>query len=58
MPWKRPCCPASSANKSTPFAGLEFIAKAENIVLIGPIEVGKTGLTPGEYNRLITLAIQ
>ena len=38
---------ASTANRSHGFAELDFIAKAENIVLVGPTGVGKTGLACG-----------
>ena len=45
FPWKRQ--PGVSQRQIRAFAELDFIAKAENIVLIGPTAVGKTGLASG-----------
>ena len=42
FPWKRQ--PGVTQRQIRGFAELEFIAKAENIVFIGPTGVGKTGL--------------
>lgn len=42
FPWKRQ--PGVSQKQMRGFAELDFITKAENIVLIGPTGVGKTGL--------------
>jgi len=39
--------PGVSRKQIRAFAELEFIAKAENIVLVGPTGVGKTGLSCG-----------
>jgi len=46
--------PGVSAKQIRGFAELEFLAKAENIVFIGPTGVGKTGLASG----LLLKAIQ
>ena len=45
FPWKRQ--PGVSQKQIRGFADLDFIAKAENIVFIGPPGVGKTGLASG-----------
>ena len=45
FPWKRQ--PGVSQRQIRGFAELDFIAKAENIVLIGPTGVGKTGIASG-----------
>ena len=45
FPWKRQ--PGVSQRQIRGFAELDFIAKAENIVFIGPAGVGKTGLASG-----------
>jgi len=45
FPFKRQ--PGVSAKQIRAFAELDFIAKAENIVLIGPTGVGKTGIASG-----------
>ena len=45
FPWKRQ--PGVSQRQIREFAELDFIAKAENIVFIGPTGVGKTGLASG-----------
>jgi DNA replication protein DnaC len=45
FPWKRQ--PGVSQRQVRELAELEFIRKAENIVLIGPTGVGKTGLASG-----------
>ena len=45
FPWKRQ--PGVSQRQIRGFAELDFIAKAENIVFIGPTGVGKTGLASG-----------
>jgi DNA replication protein DnaC len=45
FPWKRQ--PGVSQRQIRDFAELDFIAKAENIVFIGPTGVGKTGLASG-----------
>lgn len=45
FPFKRQ--PGVSQKQIRAFADLEFIPKAENIVLIGPTGVGKTGLASG-----------
>jgi len=45
FPWKRQ--PGISQRQIRGFAELDFIAKAENIVLIGPTGVGKTGIATG-----------
>jgi DNA replication protein DnaC len=45
FPWKRQ--PGVSRKQFRGFAGLDFIGKSENIVLIGPTGVGKTGLASG-----------
>lgn len=42
FPWKRQ--PGVSRKQFRGFAALDFIGKSENIVLIGPTGVGKTGL--------------
>ena len=52
FPFKRQ--PGVSAKQIRGFAELDFIAKAENIVFIGPTGVGKTGLASG----LLLKAIQ
>ncbi len=45
FPWKHQ--PGVSQRQIRGFAELDFIAKAENIVFIGPTGVGKTGLASG-----------
>jgi DNA replication protein DnaC len=45
FPFKRQ--PGVSQKQIRSFAELEFVARAENIVLIGPTGVGKTGLATG-----------
>ena len=45
FPWKRQ--PGVSQKQIRGFADLDFLAKAENIVFIGPTGVGKTGLASG-----------
>jgi DNA replication protein DnaC len=45
FPWKRQ--PGVSQKQIRGFAELDFVPKAENIVLIGPTAVGKTGLATG-----------
>ena len=45
FPWKRQ--PGVSQRQLRGFAELDFVAKAENLVLIGPTGVGKTGLASG-----------
>jgi DNA replication protein DnaC len=45
FPFKRQ--PGVNAKQIRAFAELEFVAKAENIVFIGPTGVGKTGLATG-----------
>jgi DNA replication protein DnaC len=45
FPWKRQ--PGVSRKQFRGFAALDFIGKSENIVLIGPTGVGKTGLASG-----------
>jgi len=45
FPWKRQ--PGVSQRQIRGFAELDFIAKAENIVFIGPTGVGKTGIASG-----------
>lgn len=45
FPWKRQ--PGISQKQIRGFAELDFIAKAENIVFVGPTGVGKTGLASG-----------
>lgn len=45
FPWKRQ--PGVSQKQIRGFAELDFIAKAENIVFVGPTGVGKTGLASG-----------
>ena len=45
FPFKRQ--PGVSQKQIRAFASLEFVAKAENIVFIGPTGVGKTGLASG-----------
>lgn len=45
FPWKRQ--PGVSRKQMRGFAALDFIGKSENIVLIGPTGVGKTGLASG-----------
>jgi DNA replication protein DnaC len=45
FPWKKQ--PGVSQRQMRGFAELDFIAKAENLVLIGPTGVGKTGLAIG-----------
>jgi len=45
FPWKRQ--PGVSQRQIRGFAELDFIAKAENIVFMGPAGVGKTGLASG-----------
>jgi|SRR5947209_11087553 len=45
FPWTRQ--PGVSHKQIRAFAELEFIAKAENIVFVGPTGVGKTGLACG-----------
>jgi DNA replication protein DnaC len=52
FPFKRQ--PGVSAKQIRSFAELDFIAKAENLVFIGPTGVGKTGLASG----LLLKAIQ
>jgi DNA replication protein DnaC len=52
FPFKRQ--PAVNPKQIRALAELEFVAKAENIVLIGPTAVGKTGLASG----LLLKAIQ
>lgn len=45
FPWKRQ--PGVSQKQIRDFASLDFVAKAENIVFIGPTGVGKSGLASG-----------
>lgn len=45
FPWKRQ--PGVSAKQIRGLADLEFIAKGENIVLMGPTAVGKSGIATG-----------
>ena len=45
FPWAQQ--PGVSRRQIRELAGLDFVAKAENIVLIGPTGVGKTGLAIG-----------
>jgi DNA replication protein DnaC len=45
FPFKRQ--PGVSQRQIRTFAGLDFVAKTENIVLVGPTGVGKTGLATG-----------
>lgn len=45
FPFKRQ--PGVNARQIRTFAELEFVAKAENIVFVGPTGVGKTGLASG-----------
>ena len=45
FPWKKQ--PGVAQRQIRGFAELEFIARAENIVFIGPTGVGKTGLATG-----------
>jgi len=45
FPWKRQ--PGISQKQIRGFAELDFIAKAENLVFVGPTGVGKTGLASG-----------
>ena len=45
FPWKRQ--PGVSQRQIRGFAELDFVPKAENIVLVGPTGVGKTGLASG-----------
>jgi DNA replication protein DnaC len=45
FPWKRQ--PGVSPKQMRGFAELDFVPKAENIVLVGPTGVGKTGLATG-----------
>ena len=45
FPWKRQ--PGVNQKQIRGFAELEFVGKAENIVLVGPTGVGKTGLACG-----------
>jgi DNA replication protein DnaC len=45
FPWARQ--PAVRRSEIRELAGLDFVTKAENIVLIGPTGVGKTGLAIG-----------
>jgi DNA replication protein DnaC len=45
FPWKRQ--PGISQKQIRGFASLDFVGKAENIVLIGPTGVGKTGIASG-----------
>jgi DNA replication protein DnaC len=45
FPWKRQ--PGVSQKQIRGFAELDFIARAENIVFVGPTGVGKTGLASG-----------
>lgn len=45
FPWKKQ--PGVSQKQIRGFAELDFIAKAENIVFVGPTGVGKTGLASG-----------
>jgi DNA replication protein DnaC len=45
FPWKKQ--PGVSQRQMRGFAELDFVAKAENLVLIGPTGVGKTGLASG-----------
>jgi DNA replication protein DnaC len=45
FPWKRQ--PGISQKQIRGFAELDFIAKAENIVFIGPTGIGKTGIASG-----------
>ena len=52
FPFKRQ--PGVNAKQLRALADLEFVAKAENLVLIGPTGVGKTGLASG----LLLKAIQ
>jgi len=52
FPWAKQ--PGVSRRQIRELAGLDFVAKAENIVLIGPTGVGKTGLAIG----LLLKAIQ
>ena len=45
FPWKQQ--PGVSPKQIRAFAELDFVGKAENIVLVGPTGVGKTGLATG-----------
>jgi DNA replication protein DnaC len=45
FPWKRQ--PGVSQRQIRGFADLDFVPKAENIVLVGPTGVGKTGIATG-----------
>jgi DNA replication protein DnaC len=45
FPWKRQ--PGISQKQIRGFAELDFVAKGENIVFVGPTGVGKTGLATG-----------
>lgn len=45
FPWKRQ--PGVSQKQIRGFASLDFVAKAENIVFVGPTGVGKTGIASG-----------
>ena len=45
FPWKRQ--PGVSQKQIRGFAELDFVAKGENIVFVGPTGVGKTGLATG-----------
>jgi len=45
FPWKKQ--PGVSQKQIRGFAELDFIAKAENLVFVGPTGVGKTGLASG-----------
>jgi DNA replication protein DnaC len=56
FPWKRQ--PGVNQRQMRTFAELDFIPKAENIVLIGPTGVGKTGLACGLLHRGIFIRAQ
>lgn len=51
FPFKRQ--PGVSQRQIRGFAGLDFVAKAENIVLVGPTGVGKTGLATGLLRKAL-----
>ena len=49
--------PGVNRNDPRTFAELDFIAKAENIVFVGPTGVGKTGLASACCSRRCRMAI-